>query len=136
MAEITKAKLAAVRDALDAALAKIAEQHGLASFRSASCVYEPTGAFTFKIHGVAAGGLTKEQRRYDEGQWLGLPERGSEFSANGKTHRTWGLNSTGSKVITECSDGQKYNWPLAAIKAKFPPPPENDADDNCTGSGP
>lgn len=119
---LTKDKLAKIRVDLNAALAEVAKKHGLARLTAGNCTFEQTGAFTWKVEGLAEGGLTKEQSRYDEGRWLGLPARGSSFVANGKTHTTWGLSKTGAKVITECSDGQKYNWPLDAIKQKFPKP--------------
>lgn len=121
--ELTKDKLRALRVAMDAALAKIAKEHGLAQLRAGSCTFEKTGAFSFRVEGLADGGLTKEQRRYDENMWLGLPMRGAQFESGRKQHTTWGLNSTGTKVITECSDGQRYNWPLDSIKRFFPQDP-------------
>jgi hypothetical protein len=120
---LTKLKLAAIRVDLQAALDSVAKKHGLARLVAGHCTFETTGAFTWKLEGIEQGGLAKEQRRYDENTWLGLPERGAEFTSRGKTHKTWGLNTTGSKVITECSDGARYNWPLEAIRKFFPKDP-------------
>jgi len=117
--ELTKEKLQAIRVDLQAALDAVARKHGLAQFIAGNCTFDRTGSFSWKLEGVADGGLAKEQRTYDENRWLGLPERGSEFKQGGKVHKTWGL-TRGSKVITECSDGKRYTWKVDAIRSYFP----------------
>lgn len=116
---LTKQQLAAIRIDLQAALDGVAKKHGLAHLNAGNCTYETTGAFTWKLEGLAAGGVTKDERRYDDNAWLGLPPRGSEFTSRGMTHKTAGLTS-GSKVITECSDGKRYKWDVEAIRRFFP----------------
>ena len=117
---LTKQKLQAIRVDLQAALDTVAKKHGLARLVAGNCTFEKTGAFTWKLEGIEEGGLAKEQRRYDENKWLGLPARGAEFKSGGKVYTCWGLNTTGSKVIAECNDGKRYNWPVEAVRRFFP----------------
>jgi hypothetical protein len=112
-----KDKLPAIRKAMDAALAQVAKDHGLASLKSGSCRYDPNfGSFTFKIEGVDDGGKDKDAVNYElMKRALGLPELGTTFRANGSVCKIVGLNSTGSKVIYE-RDGKKWIGKVDDVK--------------------
>lgn len=112
-----KAKLPAIREAMNKALAEVAKQHGLPSLMATSAKYGAEGYFTFKVEGVLAGGLDKEGAAYEQMQEvLGLPKLGTEFSYHGKNDKIIGLNSTATKVVTQRADGKKYLWPVESIK--------------------
>lgn len=114
-----KSKLPALRAALDEALAKVAKEHGLASFRSAQCTYDPNGCFTFKVEGVLDGGLSKDAviynqcRQFDED----LPPLGSKFKHRSGEDEIIGASSTGAKILTKRSDGKQYWWKADSLKS-------------------
>jgi len=116
---VDKSLLEAVRKATDAALVAVAQAHGLKSLSCGKCVYDPrAGNFTFKLEGIAEGALDKDAARYDQmAELLSLPPLGSSFRHSGKVHKTVGLNTTGTKVITERDDGKRFIWPVDTCKA-------------------
>lgn len=117
--ELTKDKLRALRVAMDAALAQVAKEQGLKTLRAGNCTYDRSGGFTFKVEGIVDGGLSQDEQRYEDNRWLGLPARGATFKSGGDVHTCWGL-TRGSKVITTCSNGKQYKWPVDAIHRFFP----------------
>lgn len=111
MATISKDFVKTLRPEIDAALAAIAKAHGLASLRGGNCSFDPiAGTFTLKVEGLAANALGKDASRYVQThEMLGLPVRGTEFTANGIAYKTDGISSTGAKVtIVRLSDEKKF----------------------------
>ena len=116
---VNKQLLESVRIAMDAALVSIAQANGLKSLTCGKCVYDPNaGNFTFKVEGIAEGALDPSPALYQSAGFLGLPALGAEFKDyNGSTFKTAGLNKTATKVLCERSDGKRYLFPVAAVRA-------------------
>lgn len=111
-----KSQLPAIREAINAALIAVAKQQGLTSLTATKCKYDTSGNFTFSVDGVVEGGLDKEAAAYEQMKdLLGLPNLGTVFTHRNETSKIIGLNSTGTKVITD-KGGKKYIWPVDSIK--------------------
>jgi hypothetical protein len=107
---ITKEMLKTLREDMNAALAPLAQKYGLESIKAANCSFTPDGAFTFKVEGLASGGLSKEESAYDANhKWMGLPPRGTEITHGKRLYATFGLKNRSDKVIVVAKhDGKKY----------------------------
>ena len=109
MAQITKEMLRAIRVDMDAALVAVASKYNLSSLKAGNCTFSPDVSFAMKVSGLVEGWLSADESRYVASLFLGLPPLGFEFSAGGTQYKTFGINTTGSKVIaTKVSDGKKY----------------------------
>ena len=105
----TRQLLQTLRPEINAALAVIATKHGLKSLHCGNATFSSGGSFVFKLEGVLAGGLDKDAERYANSMaMLKLPPLGTSFSAGGKSYKTVGLNTTGSKVVIERADGKRF----------------------------
>lgn len=101
--DITPDMLRALRSDINAALAPLATKYGLTKLAAGNASYS-AGAFTMKLEGLATGGLTKEEQRYDKHRATGwqmqwLPARGAAVLYGGDQFTATGINSTGTKVI-------------------------------------
>lgn len=115
----TKDVIRAIRPELDKALAEIAKTHGLKELRAGNGKYTDGGAFSIKIEGIIAGGLSKEESFYDRiASDFGLPPRGTHFTANGGVEYTIvGTNTTGSKIIvTRPGKEGRFLIPVSLVK--------------------
>lgn len=107
-----------VRADLVAALAVIAKKHGLKSLAPGNATF--TGSsFTIKIEGIAAGGQSVEQQRYEGARAsLGLPALGTQFIFKDVQYVTDGINTTGTKLMVKrVVDGKGYLMGTAAVKS-------------------
>lgn len=112
MTTVNKVMLKAVRADLDAALVAIMEKHGLQKLTTGNCSFDPSaGSFTFKVEGIAEGGMGKEASRlnleatYD----AALPKVDEGFFYGGKRYVATGMNTTGSKVLVRLeTNGKTY----------------------------
>lgn len=113
----TKTQLKQIRTDLDLALAEVAKKHGLKDLHTGNAGFTEGGSFTFKIHGILAGGLSEEAQRYNElRDLLKLPELGSLYEAsNGKKYTITGINTTGTKVFIQDENGETYNTKVEAL---------------------
>jgi hypothetical protein len=117
MAQISKELLRALRVDIDAALADVAKKHGLQQLHAGSCTYDPAGAFTFKLEGVAEGGVDKNGGRYiNEYKMLGLPPLGTTFKQRSGMFTIAGLTG-GGKVIAANEQGKRYVFDMETVKA-------------------
>lgn len=112
---ISRDQLKAIRVSLDAALAAVAKEHGLKSFKAGNCTFSPEGSFVFKVEGVAADGASKDEQLYDilrSSNPTLWPERGTDAARmiySGEPIELFGANSTLSKVIyRRVSDGKNF----------------------------
>ena len=114
-----KATMQQLRPAIDAALAQIAKDFGLAELHLGSGKYDPRGSFTFKLEGVMSGGLTREAIMYNEMRGLdGLPPLGTKFKGRDGQYEISGMNSTGTKVLAKREqDGKQFWWRTPGLKA-------------------
>lgn len=113
--EVTKALLSALRTDIDAALAEVGRKHGV-TLNAGNASYDPAGSFHFKLLGQLLGAPSKDEIRYDrEHGWLKLPPRGSSVVIGRVEYKTWGLNSTASKVIMQRADGKKFLYATDVI---------------------
>lgn len=113
-----RAQLEAVRAAVNASLAVIAKDQGVDALQLARCSFDPdAGNFTFQLTGRFAGGLDRDQSRYDlqrefhsEGEEL--PPRDTQFAdRGGLLFRIHGLSKTGAKLLcVKLTDGKTYNF--------------------------
>lgn len=75
-----------------------------------------SGNFTVKLEGVFSDGKSKDAELYDNSRvMLGLPPLNTILDLSGKKHRITGVNTTGTKVKTECQ-GKFYLVPIAYVK--------------------
>lgn len=117
MPTINKDFLRDLRVDIDTALMAVAKNHEI-SLKAGQCTFDPSsGNFTFKLEGVAKGGLDKRGALYQDLRRLRptLPELRSTFVYNGKQHEIVGANTTGSKVIVKCGD-KGYQFPVDVIE--------------------
>ena len=115
------------RTELDAAVAPLAAKYGLRELHTGSATFDPTsGNFHFKVEGVGAEGLTKEEAYYDSARrWNpGWPDRGTAFDLMGQRRRVFGCNTTASKIVIVADDGKKYLLKADAFSRRFPAPPD------------
>lgn len=111
MTTVNKAMLKAVRADLDAALAEVAKKHGLQTFKSGNCTFDPTaGSFNFKVEGTVEGGIGKEGARlqFEATYDPALPKVGESFFFGTHTYSAIGMNTTGSKVVVKRNDGKTF----------------------------
>lgn len=111
MATVDKNLLRTIRPEIDAALAVIAKAHNLQSLALGRGTYDPrAGSFTFKLEGVAEGGMDKQAAAYTAlKEMYELPPLGTVFSVRGRDFKITGINSTGSKLLVDCvQDGKPY----------------------------
>lgn len=113
-----KALLQQLRPEIDAALALIAKAHGLKSLRLGNGKFNPSsGSFDFKLNGEVAGALGDGGARYLQlAGLLGLPAFGTEIVFGGRSYKTSGVNTTGTKVLCD-RDGKTFLLPVDAVKA-------------------
>lgn len=110
-----KDSLKVLRNDINAALAAVAKKHNLSTLKATSCKYMESSC-EFKLEAVQAGGLTKEAARYVANQVVfGLPPLHTKVTMNHKVYRTVGLNTTGTKVITEDEQGKQWLVPLDSV---------------------
>lgn len=84
---LSKEQLKAIRAAMQAALDPITAKCGLAKINVGNCSFTPDGSFVFKVDGIVAGGLSREQSDYDGIRHMyDLPARGFSFQRNGKRY--------------------------------------------------
>ena len=118
MTTLTRDQLRALRAEIDAALAPIAAKHHLASLKAGHCSYTATGSFTFKVEGVAAGGMDKIAAQYEaERQWnKDLPPVGAEFTYGGEEYKIVGCKSRGGRIIaTRTRDSKDFIFPRDGV---------------------
>ena len=109
---ITPEILKAVRVDINDALVAISAKYAI-TLHAGNATYTENH-MTMKIDGVRVGGLSKDAERYNSASaaFLKLPPLGSDFKHKGATYKTTGLNSTGSKVLCERDNGQRYQFPV------------------------
>lgn len=115
---LTKDQLRAINADIDAALAAVANKHGLVSLRTKGTTFDPTGSFTVKVDGMLKGGKTRESSRYEQMLKFrkDLPPLGAQVTLAGRTVEVTGANSTGSKVIArELSTNKEWLYPVDAL---------------------
>ena len=107
-----------LRPEIDAALLAVAAKHGLDSLKLGAITYSADG-FTAKLEAVFDGGLTAEQKTYDNARAIyGLPARGFTFKTpSGKRHTVMGLRRT--RVVTTGEDGRSYLFNVRDILAQY-----------------
>lgn len=112
--------LRAVRASLDAALAGVAEEHGLRSLKSCACTFDPrAGCFTFKVEGVVEGGVDRGGALYEQLRRLrpALPTRETEFVYEDERYRIVGANTTLTKVLVRrVRDDKGYQFRVGAVE--------------------
>jgi hypothetical protein len=122
--QVNPTTLKAIRAEIDEALAKIAKANpGLKSLHLANGSYDPqAGHFSFKLEGVAEGGVDKFEQCYNEmAPLLGLMPLGSStITVGGKEYKAVGMKPGGNnKVIAaRVPDGKKFLFANVAFKAK------------------
>lgn len=114
----TKSLMQALRPEIDAALAEIAKKHNLQKLELARGTFSREGSFTWKLEGVAAGGIDKDAERYKTcREMFNLPPLGTEVTLSGKTFTISGINTTASKIkINRKVDGKGFVAPLDVIQ--------------------
>lgn len=115
--ELDRDLIQRLRVDIDAALEKVAKQHGV-SLKAGYCSFDPTsGNFTFKLEGVAKGGVDKAGALYNSLLKFKpeLPPLLSEFEYDSKTHQIVGANTTGTKIITKCGE-KRFQFPVDAVE--------------------
>lgn len=118
MTTLTRDALRALRADIDAALAPIAAKHQLTSLKAGHCSYSTTGAFTFKVEGVAQGGMDKLAANYEsQRQWDDtLPPVGAEFRYGNEEYKIAGAKSRGNRIIaTRTRDKKDFVFPRDAV---------------------
>lgn len=115
-----KAQAKALRPLLDAALAELVKQRPeLQAFRSGTCQYDPSaGTISFKVTAEIKGAIGKEASYYEQSRMYDkeLPPLGTTFKNGQHTDKIVGMNSTGTKIITERMGGGKYVWKIGPVK--------------------
>jgi hypothetical protein len=96
---ITRDQLRDIRQDLNAAMAAIAAKHGLGRLEATNASFAGD-AFTFKLEGLKAGGLSKEAQRYNLYRVSAdlPPLHTTILLRDGKKYTIEGMNTTGSKV--------------------------------------
>lgn len=85
---------------VDSALGQIAAKYGLEKLRGGRCTYSKEGSFSFKVEGVASGGLDKDAERYNfYADLMNLPPLNSTFHYGGAEYTVVGLSKTRTKVL-------------------------------------
>lgn len=111
---IDKQTLILIRTDINAALASVAEKHGLKSLSTDGGRYNSEN-FTMKLSGVIEGGDDKEAARYKRYQSIySLPPLGTVFNSRGMSHTIRGL-STRNSVYTRRSDGRSFRFPVDSV---------------------
>jgi hypothetical protein len=118
---LTPELLGRLRVSLRVALDEIGAKHGM-TLRDGNCTYSADGAFTLKIEGVVAGGLTKEQSAYEQmREMIGLPPRGAKVRAKVKGRDAIltvdGFRS--KKVLLKDESGLQYKVDPDWIKSRL-----------------
>lgn len=118
-----RAQLTQLRSEIDASLALIAAKHGLSGLALQRATFDPdAGNFTFQLAGQFAGGLDKDQSRYDAHVGLfELPARDTLFvDGAGIQHRVHGLSKTGSKLLCQrLVDSKMYQFDRLRLVAQL-----------------
>lgn len=115
---ITKDKLRELRSDIDAALRAVAQKHNLSKLSAGNCTFGDSN-FTFKLEGLVAGGLTKEQSFYEQMRRFdpGFPPRDTQFFDHGKRWSVHGMKARGRTVICKnLEDGRLYSLPYETVK--------------------
>lgn len=107
-----RAQLALIRKDVDAALATIAQKHGLQALALGKGSFTEHGC-TFKLECVFKGGLSKDAQRYNELRHIhsALPALDTDarfLTWNNETLELIGANTTGSKIIAKHANGKQY----------------------------
>lgn len=109
-----------LRTDINAALEKVAKEHGVATLQAANATFDPSaGSFTFKLEGVLKGAKGKEATSYEQLKELyypDLPPLGFIFNsrADGQRHTVIGANR-GRKIISKRTDGRMFLWPVPTV---------------------
>jgi len=119
MSNDTRQLMIALRPEINAVLAPIAKKYGLKALELGRGIYSPSGAFTFKLEGVTAGGIDKDAERYkNSAELLGLPPLGTEFRNSVHNYKIVGINTIGSKVICQRVGSElRYLYTVEIVKA-------------------
>lgn len=120
MTTLDRDLLKALRVDIDAALAAVAQKHGVKTLRTGNATFDPgAGSFTFKLEGVVEGGQGKDasrlemERRFDSG----LPAVGQAFTYGGTVYTAAGINTKATKILARRADGKVFLIPRDAVKA-------------------
>ena len=103
---VSKDLLQAMRPEIVAALAPIAAKYGLEKLELGRGSYDPGGgSFSFKLEGIAAGGLSQDARRYENerkynrsGKW---PKVGDTVEWGGEALTVAGMGQGGAIYVTK-----------------------------------
>lgn len=114
--------LKTLRPEIDAALAVIAQEHGLRSLALGRGTFTSDGSFTFKLEGITKGGASKDEQLYNLLRQsnpifpaLGTPE--ARVMYGGNRIELVGANSTLSKVVFRMPGTDKqYLAPRAMVE--------------------
>lgn len=110
--QLDRTNLQLLRQELDAAVAAVAERHGL-QIKVGTCTYQPTNA-TFKlvVNTVSDGGVVQDQFRANWGKYAGMLGLDASMldqvvSWGGKQYKIVGLNPNKGRcpVLAERQDG-------------------------------
>jgi hypothetical protein len=119
---VDRESLKIIRAQIDAALADIATLNGLQTLRTGACTFDREGSFTFKVEGLAQGGLSREAQAYKQyaAFYKRMPELFAvvKLGAAREDYRITGLRRT--KVLAEkLSNGKTYLFQLAQLERHF-----------------
>lgn len=115
---ITKELLKTLRVDMDAALAAVAEKHGV-SLKVGNCTFS-ADTFTFKVEGIAEGGVTKEAAYYEMMAKFDkeLPPLNAVVKVCGQLFNVVGMRSRGKNtmVIKRVTDGKIFVASAMSVK--------------------
>lgn len=118
---IDKELLTRLRADLEKPLNELAGKYGLRSLALGRATYDPAaGTFTFKLEGMAQGGMSKEAQRYDlEREYCkGWPERDSTIQWGGESFKVTGMGQGGAIYVTNPA-GKGFRLKRAAFERTF-----------------
>lgn len=124
MKTINKANMQTLRAHIAAHMATLdIKALGLQSLTLGNATFDPNGNFTFKLAGVAAGGLSPEASAYETLRLYEprLPPVGTRFDMVARTFIITGAKQRSEKInVTDVANGKPYVIALAAVLRNLP----------------
>jgi hypothetical protein len=116
---ISKDLLRTLRPTLQAALDKVAADHGLQSLTAGNMSFSADN-FTVTVKGIAKDGKSREAVEYETACIYApqLPKLGAEFRWSNRTFKPTGLKRTKVSVL-DVHDGKTYLIKLEALEARM-----------------